>query len=301
MTYKVFIDDSGFKEYRDEYNPINVQLPPDYKSAIDFWHNNYFVLSGIRVSQADLGLISGEIADLKKRFFGTEDVEVKSNWLRIPLEQKKHYLDKYPITPKQLRDFGEKFIDLIAAHDRQIKTFSVVFDKRRYKNRSGSSSAPLFKATQVLLERLHKSNFDGDSSIVVFDQMESKVNPKIGNHKNMLAIYTSNAGVDHIYVDEYKSISKVVFDSSATEPFLQVADVVAYNVFRQFCEFGRDWTDEDGNVTCYKYFGRLLCNTYCSPYPYHNSLIRGYGITLVPDFAKKSWSLPRECFIKKTP
>lgn len=303
MIYKVYIDDSGLKEFIDPYDADNVESPDKYSEKTrDFWNRNYFVLTGIRVKQSNLAQINSDIMALKISCFGTHEVEIKSNWLRIPLEREKHYLTPYKLNDKQLNEFGEKYIDLIAANPKSIKIISVVVDKRYFKVRKPIEDDPLFRATQVILERINRM---GDYNIVVFDQMESKKDLQIGKHEKMLKIYHNNDGMKKIYVKDYAQIVDFTITDSRNENFLQIADVCGYNIYRQFCEHGREWlgigNKDRHKLPCYKYFTRIVCNMSCSPYLEHMNRIRGYGVSLIPDVAKNNWCLPGKCFRKKTP
>ncbi len=156
MLYKVFIDESGKKEYITPYSRDFINNPPLFDKYEQFWWDNYFSLCGVRVKQKDLGKINSKINDLKQAYFKTHKVEVKSDWLRNPHQRKKHYFKPFSIKPEKLNDFGEKFVNLIAGYHRELKLFAVVFDKRYYgdSKRNTSEGTPLLKTTQVLFERL---------------------------------------------------------------------------------------------------------------------------------------------------
>ncbi len=77
MLYKIFIDDSGKKEYKNPYSLDFVNNPPAFKDYEDFWRDNYFVLCGVRIKQEDIEIINPEINKLKKDYFGTQ-VEIKN-------------------------------------------------------------------------------------------------------------------------------------------------------------------------------------------------------------------------------
>lgn len=292
MLYKVFIDDSGKKGFYDPYDPLKNYDPPEYKDDLSFWRNNYFVLCGVKIKQDDIGQINDEINNLKYTYFGTHDIEIKSNYLRHPEKRQKFYLTPYGLSEQKLNEFGEAFIDLIAAHKEDLKLFAAIHDKRQIRQRSEIKHDPLLKTTQILLERIHKS---GGYNIVVFDQMDSGISLDSKNHKNILGVYTGNKGMSEIYISNYSNISDVSFMVSSKENFLQIADVCAYNVNRQFMEYGREWLDRSSiqdkkKLSTYPYFDRIAGNFYCSPYPNCQNRVRGYGITLYPDFAKINWS-----------
>ena len=304
MFYKVFIDESGKKEYKNPYSKDFISNPPPLEKYEDFWRDNYFVLCGVRMKQEDLKVINPKINELKKEYFGTHEVEVKSDWLRNPHKRKKHYLIPFKVSAERLNEFGGKFIDLIGEYKEQLKLIAVVFDKRFYGDakRQKSEGIPLLKTAQMLFERLQ---YAGNYHIVIFDQMESSLKLTIGHHDRILNVLQKNAGMEKIYVDEYDKITDIKFMQSCNENFLQVADVCAYNIFRQFVEFGREWAGQSKSknrkvvMSTYPYFDRIRCNFLYNPW---NRKVRGVGLTCVPDIDKLNWGLLDGCFNnKKTP
>lgn len=304
MLYKVFIDESGKKEYLNPYAKEFVSNPPLFKDYSEFWRDNYFVLCGVRVKQNNLRIINTQINNLKKRYFGTHNVEIKSDWLRNPYQRKKHYLDVFNIKEEQLNKFGEDFVDIICNYNKQLKLIAVVFDKRYYGDakRKTADGAPLSKTTQVLLERLQ---YAGGYHIVVFDQMESSLKLTIGHHNKILNVFQKNEGMEKIYVDKYNKITDIKFMKSSNENFLQIADICAYNIYRQFVEFGCEWFGKeklkDGKSTMhvYQYFNRIRCNFFFNP---QTKQVRGIGLCCLPDKDKVNWNVLEGCSNnKKTP
>ncbi|MCX6790916.1 MAG: hypothetical protein NTV62_01835 [Candidatus Gribaldobacteria bacterium] len=303
MLYKVFIDDSGQKKYKNPCSKDFIENPPVFKEYENFWRDNYFVLCGVRVKQDELGAINKSINKLKNYYFKTHKVEVKSDWLRNPHKRKKNYLEKFDITSEKLNKFGEKFIDIISENKEKLKIVAVVFDKRYYGDakRKKEEGSPLLKTTQLIFERIQ---YAGGYHILVFDQMESSLKVTVGQHNKIINIFQKNAGMDKIFVDKYDRISDIKFMQSCEENFLQVADVRAYNIYRQFVEFGRDWcgkNQKDGKVfmETYSYFDRIRCNFL---FNLTKKQARGVGLTCVPDGEKVNWDILDGCFSnKKTP
>lgn len=305
MLYKVFIDESGKKEYKNPYSRDFIENPPSLERYEDFWRDNYFVLCGVRLKQDDLRIINPKIDGLKKEYFGTHKVEVKSDWLRNPHKRKKYYLTPFNITVEKLNKFGEKFVNLIGEHKKNLKLLVVVFDKRFYGDakRQKGEGIPLLKTAQVLFERL-QYNTTG-YNILIFDQMESSLKLSKGQHDKILNVFQKNHGMEKIFVDKYDKITDIKFMESCNENFLQVADVCAYNIFRQFVEFGREWVGQgkskDGKtiMSVYPYFDRIRCNFL---YASLSRQVRGVGLTCIPDIYKVNWDLLEGCFNnKKTP
>lgn len=301
MLYKVFIDESGQKNYTSPYSKRFVENPPLFKDYPDFWRDNYFVLCGVRIKQEHLDEINKDINSLKKEYFGTNEVEVKSDWLRNPYQRKKHYLNVYDISSEKLNEFGEEFISIISSYEDEMKLIGVVFDKRFYgdEKRQSREGSPLLKTTQVLFERLE---FRNGYNIVVFDQMESSLKLTKGSHSRILNVLRDNEGLQKVYVDEYTKITDVVFKESCQENFLQVADICAYNIFRQFVEFGRQWSGKRKNgagrskMELYEYFDKIRCN-----FLYHPATkqVRGVGLICLPDVGKVNWGILEDCFENK--
>jgi len=299
MYYKVFVDESGSKDYINPYSREFVDNPPLFSKYPKFWQDNYFVLCGVRLKQEDIGTVNDEINALKQSYFGTHNVEVKSDWLRNPNQRRKHYLKPFEMTAEKLNTFGDTFIDLIARHRQTLKIIAIVFDKRFFGDakRQKEEGHPLLKTTQVLFERLEYSS---GYNIVTFDQMESSLRMTHGKHNKILNIHSKNLGMDVIYVDQYTHVTDIQFKKSSNENFLQVADLCAYNIFRQFCGYGREWfgyqKDGKGNVTMqyYKYFDKIRCNF--AYHPIHRNKVRGVGLTCLPDSEKISWDILRGCF-----
>lgn len=65
MLYKVFVDESGKKEFITPYSRDFVDNPPLFGTYEQFWWENYFVLCAVRVKQDNLAE-SGEEARKQK-------------------------------------------------------------------------------------------------------------------------------------------------------------------------------------------------------------------------------------------
>ncbi len=299
MSSTVFVDDSGSKEYLTPYAREFIDNPPPYEGNEAFWRGNFFVLCGVKIDDIDLEELNNEFNALKKACFGTHDVEIKSTWMRIADKRKKYYLDPYNITAERLNQFGEDYIDLITKNAKRMKLFASVFDKRYYKNDRGSTAenTPLLKAAQVLLERIH--SFCGSGCTVVFDQMESSLAVSRGNYKKIQGIFLKNDGMTNIYVQSYSNITDIKFKQSSSENFLQVADICAYNVARQFVEHAAEWggdrKDEEGaeKLGTYDYFHRIRCNFYSGGW--FGNRVRGNGLVCIPDPKKINWDFQKGC------
>ncbi len=77
------------------------------------------------------------------------------------------------------------------------------------------------------------------------------------------------------------------FEKSKNSNFLQLADTVAYNIWRQFVNYG-DWWDEEkeNEQKMYPYFRKIIPNFY-----HKDGRISGIGITKIPDLRKIHWGI----------
>ncbi len=299
MLYKVFVDDSGMKDYNAPYSRDFKDNPPAFEGNEQFWRENYFVLCGVRIKQSDIGIIDAAVRTLKIACFGTADVEIKSTWLRIPDKRKKHYLDPYGITVEQLNKFGDDLHDLIAQNADKMKVIGVVFDKRYYGDakRATGDGNPFLKTTQIMLERI---NYAGNINVVTFDQFESSLSLEKGAHNKIRGIFTNNLGMETKFSESYENIVDVDFKKSCDENFLQIADICAYNIHRQFTVYGREWCGDrvsaDGKkqMETYDYFEKIRCNFHANA----QGNVRGCGLTCVPDVNKVNWNFHQNCPIQ---
>ena len=79
-NYQLFVDDSGTREY----DPDRVYHRTGGKSR-------HFVYGGVLVEQRAASLLAASLQQLKRLTFRATDVEVKTNWLRMPDERRTRY------------------------------------------------------------------------------------------------------------------------------------------------------------------------------------------------------------------
>jgi len=104
--FKLFVDDSGSKDYKNPYDSLLSNSLYPWSSATKSWlDDNFFVLCGVYIHTDHMRGIDEEIKNLKERIFRTQHVEIKSVYLRNPKLRKRYYLDKYPVTEESLKDF----------------------------------------------------------------------------------------------------------------------------------------------------------------------------------------------------
>jgi hypothetical protein len=286
MSSFFFIDDSGSKEWDIPYAKDFVDHPPSRTSANRlFWEKNYFVLTGLYIPQELVAELNPLINDLKKQFFGTKHVEIKSVHLRNPEKRKKYYLDPFGISEDQLRNFIEDhWYKLFEDHKDGIQLQAFVLDKRYYKNKRPECT-PLELTSQVLFDRV-ELNTNRQCSIV-FDQMDAQI--KSIKHQQGRILRIANKEVDlHSFKQKY-SHTEVRFEKSSNSNFLQLADTAAYNVLRQFIDNGDEWEEPSSqDLKTYPYFDRVSDNFYCNV---QDQQVAGYGIIKIPNGpSRHRWS-----------
>lgn len=298
MLYKVFVDDSGNKNYITPYSSEFIKNPPLFDKYEQFWRDNYFVLCGVRISQSNLGKINDEINSLKEKTFGTHHIEIKSDWLRNPFKRTRRYLEKFKVAENELTSFVNQIYGVIEKYRKELKLIAVVFDKRFYgdKKRQSAEGDPLSKTSQVIFERLQYLN---TYHVVVFDQMESSLKLDKGSHGKILKVLRNREKLGEVFVLNYDKITDIKFSESSKENFLQIADLCAYNIYRQFILYGREWTGEnnpEGNsiMRMYQYFDKIRCNFIHIPEG-HKRKVCGVGLVCIPDVNKFNWNLMKGC------
>ncbi len=278
-----FVDDSGSKDWETPYAHEFILKPPArINENIKFWRGNYFVLAGIYVSTEAVARINPEIDALKHEYFGTKHVEIKSEWLRIPIKRRKKYLEPFAITEETLKRFVENaWYSLFEKNRESIQIQAFIIDKRFY-NAKRTKVTPFQELAQVLFDRVELHPNSGAE--IVFDQMEESIKSQKHDHGTLLRISKRDLNLGS-YQKKY-SHACVRFEKSCNSNFLQLADTVAYNIFRQFVQHGDSWESPEGNALVeYSFFSRITENFY------HNvkGRIAGYGLVKVPDAVKVPW------------
>lgn len=86
----------------------------------------------------------------------------------------------------------------------------------------------------------------------------------------------------------FEHLRDLRFVDSRQSEFLQVADVIAYNVFRQFRQYGEEW--ETRGLTAlpsYDWFSRLLKKFRAGP----DGRIQGFGVGKIPLRTRVPWRI----------
>ena len=281
-----FVDDSGSKDWETPYAYTFTETPPARtEENLNFWRGNYFVLAGIHITDEAMAIINPEIDALKIAFFGTNEIEIKSEWLRNPHKRKKNYLTAFNKTEEELKTFVEShWYRLFEKYQTEIQIQAFVIDKRFYKAKR-EKVTPFQKLVQVLFDRveMHPSS----TCTIVFDQMDADIRSQ--KHKQGEILSISKKKLDLGSWHEKYSHAEIRFEKSHHSNFLQLADTVAYNVFRQFVAHGDSWeTSGQAELQKYVYFSKIAKNFYSK-----NRKVAGYGLVKVPDIVKVPWSHKR--------
>lgn len=282
MSNFLFVDDSGSKHWETPFANDFIEHAPDRISENrKFWQGNYFVLAGIHTNSETIAKLNPIINAAKEQCFGTKDVEIHSVDLRNPYNQHKKYLTPYEISVEQLREFVDAFwYPLFLQHDLQL--VAIVVDKRYFDN-NGRGEIPLEIAAKALFDQTE--THPHKECHIIFDQMDSQLKSSRREQGKILRIADTRIELnDGIYEKKFHHTS-VKFDRSRNSNFLQLADTVAYNTWRQFVDFGHEWerhsTDEGQHrsLPMYEYFERIAPKFYCN----NGNTVSGVGIIKLPD------------------
>lgn len=256
MSRFLFIDDSGSKQWGVSFAEEFVRTPENR----NFWQGNYFVLAGVCVDSEVIAELNCLINRIKERYFGTRDVEIHSVDLRNPYRLHKKYLRSYGISVNELKEFVDEFwYPLFAQYD--LKLMAIVVDKRYFCN-ARRRETPLEIAAKALFDRIEKHSCR--ECRVVFDQMDSQLRSHKNDQGKIFRIANTEIELGGEKCAKKYSHVSVVFDRSCSSNFLQLADTVAYNTWRQFVDYGHGGRvdsigiHEHRKIPMYKYFERIV-------------------------------------------
>lgn len=266
ITHKVYIDDSGTMQYSPDQH---------YDAGVP----RYFILAAAIVPIADLGFISRDIDNLKIAAFGTRHVEIKSNWLRLPEERRDHYLLPCKLNDEQLDEFVDRFYALI--NTANLRFCAAVIDKLAMQERYRHVWYPPTAAYEVVLQRvqMEMQSAPGIADISI-DDVSGKT-PKGTEYKTNLARHHRDLrkrGSTLQPITFPNVAGRLTFVSSAVVNLIQVADLCAYNVFRQHIDHGEYWDPGDSNPMIYDWLERMRAKFCCGP----NGQVKGWGIAKLP-------------------
>lgn len=230
------------------------------------------------VQLTELDTVSAAIARHKKAYFGVEDVEYKSNWFRIPRERKRHYLEQFGLTETVFRELTRELYRII--RELPLTPLAAVIDKPAMVKKYGRDRAfsPSGFAYELLMERFQffLQDVDGQDDVWIDDISGRRPGGHsykilISNLQRRLQVQGSTAY--KIRIDRIHGQPKFV--PSECCHMVQVADFCAYNVMRQFREFGRLPTSADDT---YGGYARIASKFRTSP----TGVVDGFGIVSFP-------------------
>lgn len=277
--YLLYLDDSGTKEYSDD----------DYGVG----SSRYFVFGGVLLTQESASSISELIVQLKSSAFGDERVEIKSNWLRIPHERQARYLAPYGLSEDDLTDFVEEYYSIILAAD--LELLAGVVDKVHASEDYGNPWYPPAIAYELVLQRIQNELANTtDLFRVTVDDMTGKTPRGTDYKKNLVRQHNRLKQRGSPLINGYTFPNlrgRLKFVNSAISHLVQVADIAAYNVFRQFRDHGEEWEDRGlKQLPTYDYFNRLTGKFRQGP----GGRIQGYGVVKFPMRRRVEWSITED-------
>jgi hypothetical protein len=256
--YLFYLDESGEREYES--------------------HAKYFVLCALGVPVQEWKTLNTEILTLKKTYFNDVDVEIKSNWLRRPNERDARYLRPYRITQEELQEFTTKVYEALLSRD--VTTIAAIVDKPAMKQRyrvPQSSSSVTYRFVIERIERFLEGQWH-DYGILIFDKI-TELELKKKGYENLLTrqhLRYLEKGTDYVPVSQI--VEGLLFIPSHENNLLQLADLCAYNVYRQFVMHGEEWDKRQRFSNHYDYFSLIEPKLYRSP----KGDYRGWGIKKFP-------------------
>lgn len=279
-THKFYTDDSGTKEY----SPTGTYST---KGGV----TPYFAFGGLLLTSGEAGAATKRLRAVKLAHFGTEQVEIKANWLRIAKEREKHYLNPFGLSDSQLNAFANEVYDLILAQDCLL--IAAIVSKAEVIGRYGERAwyAPAI-AYDCLAQRLQleMSAREGGLVHVTIDDMDGAT-PKGKQYRDNLErhhkrLRTFGSALQRgMMMDRLAGLS---FADSKFDERLQLADLVTYSVYRQFVDHGAAWDSPGAELPTYEYLARLA-----PKFRNHNGLISGYGIIKFPTVAHLRWGIKK--------
>ncbi len=191
-----------------------------------------------------------ELADVLRRtgigIFDLAACEVKSNWLRQPKERAARSPFLNALSDADRTRLSNSYLEQVAHHNMVV--MAVVIDKRHLHVHMTHETLHK-KAYEFLLERIEsymKEYHDKHLALVVMDDTSKELNQAVAM-KHAFFQRTGNQNINFRHIVEYP-----FFTRSELSNGVQLADLLAYNVYRAFKS--EDFT--------YPYFEMLLPHFY---------------------------------------
>lgn len=232
-----YIDESGQSEYTGE--------------------TGLFVQSAVCLPDSEWKNINTSLFGLKRTYFDSVDVEIKSNWFRNSHERQKHYLDPFKLSDADLAEFVTKVYELFNSYD--ITVFAVVIDKRQMQKRFKAPERPNALAYRMLFESIEVflTQEVDDFGMVIFDKITEMVAKKQGYEDLLYRQHVRYLEKGTGFLSINRIIEGLLFIPSNESNLIQLADLCAYNIYRQFMIYGKEW-DKSGKFRHYYNFFKLI-------------------------------------------
>jgi hypothetical protein len=280
--YQLFADDSGNREYDNDQDYV--------KSG----KSRYFVYGSLLIGERDAGLLVARLRELKEVVFSTPNVEVKSNWLRMPGERQERYLDRYGISDATLTSFVDDYYRLIV--QAPLTAFGAIVDKLHMQERYGSPWYAPTVAYEVLMQRVVLSVPRDSTVSVTMDDISGKT-PRANEYGTLLAVHHDQLRRSGSKLQPRISFAPLAgpirFTNSERSDLVQVADVIAYNLHRQFRDHGEAWERPPsgaGTLPLYPHF-KKICGKFCQD---KGGRIQGFGIVKFPLKNQIRWRVTKD-------
>ncbi len=280
ITHKLYLDDSGQKNY--------LSNPDDYSRG---GTSRYFALGAVLMPTKAIAEFQRKIIELKLEYFNDDSVEIKSNWIRNKKERTSQYIDKYEITPVLLDNFASKINDCF--FDDDIFTLGAIVDKTKMHDlveRSKSYTTltdTVSLALECLAQRVQDYLKPDEKCSFTMDIMSTNAESRriAKSYKSMIE---NNGNI--VKFELSRIASRLIFADSKANHMVQLADLVAYNIFRQYKKHGNPFDGSRFDDTNYYHLDRLLPKTFL-----RDSLgsVDGYGLTSIPLGSQPAWHNPR--------
>lgn len=262
--YLFYVDESGQREYNEKTTA-------------------HFVLAGVAIQDTDWRKWNERINEVKQDVFGTTEVEFKSTRLRQPDKCRRFYLEPFGLTEEALIAAIDRLYQVIT--EAPILLFAAVINKRHMMQLYPEPEPCTEMAYRMLIERLDgflQGCNPSPCGLIIHDLIQESVSRQSRDHQEAIIDLHNKfltRGEGGLAVVE-NVIEGVHFLPTSQSNFLQIADLVAYNVYRQFQDHWQEWEAGVPLDRCskYPYFERILPKMHRS----RAGRIPGFGIKKFP-------------------
>jgi hypothetical protein len=279
-THMLYVDDSGTKEYA---------ASPDRYGA---GNTRHFVFGGVLIQQPDIHPVRETIRAAKEACFGSADVEIKSNWLRLPGERQRRYLEPFGLRDEQLDAFVESYYRAVG--DAPLTFVVAIVDKvHMQEDYPWNPWYPPSVAYEILLQRAENELRGANRTFAVVVDDMTGATPRGNQYKVNLARHHDRLKQSGSRLRNGFTFTtlegRVKFVPSQSEELIQVADLAAYNVLRQFRDHGEEWENyQNRPLPTYRWFERLGPKFRKKP---GGTRIQGYGVVKFPLRHRVPWAI----------